>query len=99
MSDLAELVPGESYDLGNGVRYSKCLDKDGNWFAIDEWHLTPDGKLCGGWVPFDVQSKYVTKASAKWTVNSYDPLDLSPSLLCTRCNHHGFIRQGQWIPA
>lgn len=34
-----------------------------------------------------------------WTVESFEPLTLSPSLLCRLCGHHGFIREGRWIPA
>lgn len=38
-------------------------------------------------------------ASACWTVESWEPLTLSPSLLSTCCGDHGFIRNGRWIPA
>lgn len=93
-----EALPTEAIDLGNGSHYSKVVDKDNKWIGINEWHLSPTGKLCGGWVPFNVQSEYLA-GGEKWTVNSYDPLDLSPSLLCTACGHHGFIRQGRWVPA
>lgn len=34
-----------------------------------------------------------------WDVLSVNPLTLSPSLLCKACGHHGFIRQGRWVPA
>ena len=34
-----------------------------------------------------------------WTVESWDPLTLSPSLLCKLCGDHGFIREGRWVPA
>lgn len=37
--------------------------------------------------------------AATWQVESWDPLTLSPSLACTRCNDHGFIREGRWEPA
>jgi hypothetical protein len=35
-----------------------------------------------------------------WTVNSLDPLDISPSILCDRTPDgvHGFIRNGRWEP-
>jgi hypothetical protein len=33
-----------------------------------------------------------------WTLQSLDPLDLSPSFLC-HCGFHGFIRQGKWVQA
>lgn len=34
-----------------------------------------------------------------WDVLSVNPLTLSPSLLCRACGHHGFIREGKWVPA
>ena len=36
---------------------------------------------------------------ATWTVEGWEPLTISPSLLCTVCGDHGFIRQGKWVPA
>lgn len=33
-----------------------------------------------------------------WTVESWDPLTISPSVLCA-CGFHGFIRGGRWVPA
>lgn len=33
-----------------------------------------------------------------WTLVSREPLTLSPSLLCTVCGAHGFIRDGRWLP-
>lgn len=35
----------------------------------------------------------------RWQVVNWEPLTLSPSLLCLSCGLHGFIRDGQWIPA
>lgn len=34
-----------------------------------------------------------------WTVEKESPLTLSPSILCRTCGHHGFIRDGKWVPA
>lgn len=34
-----------------------------------------------------------------WTVESWEPLTLSPSLLCRLCGDHGFIREGRWVRA
>lgn len=34
-----------------------------------------------------------------WDLVSEEPLTLSPSLLCLACGHHGFIRDGKWVPA
>lgn len=89
----------EIIDLGNGAKYTRVVDKNGTWIAINEWHLTPTGRLCGGFVPFDVQSEWLAGGRPKWTVQSYDPLTLSPSLQCTSCGHHGHIQNGRWVPA
>jgi hypothetical protein len=34
-----------------------------------------------------------------WTLDSEDPLTLSPSLLCTQCGDHGLVREGRGVPA
>lgn len=34
-----------------------------------------------------------------WTVESWEPLTLSPSVLCRACGLHGWIRGGRWVPA
>ena len=34
-----------------------------------------------------------------WTVESWDPLTISPSVLCNKCGDHGFIRDGRWVRA
>jgi hypothetical protein len=59
----------------------------------------PDGKggECEGWVPF--LGRYSDFPDKGWTVESESPLTLSPSLLCRACGHHGFIREGKWVPA
>ena len=36
----------------------------------------------------------------RWEVHSWDPLDISPSLLAhCPCKDHGFIRAGKWVRA
>ncbi len=54
---------------------------------------------CEGGITFDgpVQ-RQVHPCAPKWTVESWDPLTLSPSLLCG-CGDHGFVRAGRWAPA
>lgn len=88
--------PG-SIDLGNGSFFVKSLDRAGQWIAITEWHKNPEGRLCGGWVPFNVVSEYILPGTPKWEVKSLDPLHLEPSLLCG-CGNHGWIRNGRWEP-
>lgn len=98
MSVIHDEPPEQAVSLGSDHLYTKGVDQDGVWIAIHEWHKTSDGRWCVGYVPFDVpESKYFVPRSEHWTVESYEPLTLSPSLLCTACNSHGFIREGKWV--
>lgn len=69
------------------------------WGAIVE-HLTPEGRPCGSGITFagPIQSE-VGAGGPTWTVEAWEPLTLSPSLLCRACKDHGFIRGGRWVPA
>ncbi len=63
-------------------------------------HLTPAGKLCASAATFagEVQRR-IEPNKPTWTVESWEPLTLSPSLLCTACGDHGFVRGGRWVAA
>ena len=62
------------------------------------WHRQPAAPQgwCGGGVLFSTAPAGMT--GGRWTVESWEPLTLSPSLLC-HCGDHGFIRDGQWVVA
>jgi len=82
-------------DIGHGVRISvrKLCDTDDSAGIYYE-HQRPDGSgTCHGWVPFKPHH------NSGWDVASLDPLTISPSMLCRACGHHGFIRDGKWVPA
>jgi hypothetical protein len=32
-----------------------------------------------------------------WQVQQIEPLTVTPSILCGRCQTHGFITNGQWV--
>lgn len=55
---------------------------------------------CAGAVTFDgpVQKQLVPDRG-RWQVQSWEPLTISPSLLCGGCGDHGFIRAGKWVRA
>ena len=63
-------------------------------------HPRADGKPheCFGSVRFDLPELRHFDG-AKWTVESWDPLTLSPSIRCLECGAHGFIRAGRWVKA
>lgn len=54
---------------------------------------------CEGGLTFDgpVQQQ-LEPQQPKWTVESWEPLTLSPSVLCA-CGDHGWVREGRWVPA
>ena len=79
-------------NIGHGVTI-EVLDLDGRAEGLEYHHPAPAGRECGGWVPFK------PAAPNGWDVVSLEPLTLSPSLLCTACGHHGWIRNGQWVSA
>jgi hypothetical protein len=80
----------------NRVRFEGYPDVE-RWGAILA-HTDPTGRPCEGMVTFDGEIQQALSKSPKWTVESWDPLTLSPSVLCS-CGDHGFIRDGRWVPA
>lgn len=109
--DLNPLGP-HAMDLGNDhwAEYSAWApDRDLNpqdahlpdvprW-GILIYHRNPAGEWCAGFCTFSggVQREVAPNATT-WTVESWDPLTISPSVLCS-CGDHGFIRNGRWEPA
>lgn len=55
------------------------------------------GKPCSGGVTFDsdVARRIGYQPGRLWQVESWEPLTISPSVLCS-CGDHGFIRNGRW---
>jgi len=65
--------------------------------GLIETHLDGTGEWCGGQVPF--RGHGTLPDGPEWDVISSDPLTLSPSVLCRTCGHHGWIRDGKWVPS
>ena len=86
-------------DLGGGHTFEfTCAMRDGveveNAGGIHR-HPRPDGSgECAGAVTF---REFAYDGHPVWDVESFDPLTLSPSLLCRSCGSHGFIRNGKWV--
>lgn len=76
-------------DIGHGVTV-EVRRIDGEFAGLEYAHPCPQG-LRLGWIPVG--------PPGGWTLESEAPLTLSPSLLCPKCGHHGFIRNGAWVPA
>jgi hypothetical protein len=57
------------------------------------------GQRCPGFIYIDSpQARELFPGRQFWTVESWEPLTLSPSLLCS-CGDHGFVREGRWVRA
>jgi hypothetical protein len=102
----------------NGTVTSKGVDDRGPIGAIvvHTRESAPHG-YCVGAITFDVpwlHEGFRTRGSqsaALWQVQSFDPLTVSPSLLCKapvydenkqqigECGDHGFIQNGRWVRA
>lgn len=73
------------------------------WAGIIEWHVNREtGEFCGGFIAFagfDGMTSHGQSPANRptWTVKSFEPLTLSPSLSCSACGNHGFIRDGKWV--
>lgn len=87
----------DGIDIGHGVRiyWTVAEDPDVRVGLIEE-HDSPSGR-CAGNVFF--RGRVPDDCHPAWTIESEDPLTLSPSILCRTCGHHGFIRGGRWVPA
>lgn len=74
-------------------------DKHGNRIGFHEWHYCLDQVNAGG-VWFDIPAAHeAVPNSMYWDLVSMDPLTVEPSILCRRCGHHGWIREGRWVSA
>lgn len=107
-------TPGEhSFDLGHGHRgefEQWAPDRELNPGVahlpdVERWgmlifHTSAEtGKPCAGFVTFAGQvQREVSPHQVTWDVQCWDPLTITPSVLCS-CGDHGFIREGRWVPA
>jgi hypothetical protein len=107
-------MASEEIDIGHGhfIRYFQWApDRDLNpqydgipdvpKCGLQVRHTAPDGTECMSGIHFDLpEVKAVFPDDRhRWAVESWEPLTISPSLLCMRCGDHGFIRDGKWVPA
>ena len=82
--------------LGGGVENAEVRFLDGEPRGVYYEHPCIGGALAPSYIPI----AYVpSQPRNDWRIERLDPLTLSPSLLCRACGHHGFIRDGKWVPA
>lgn len=112
---MDEMTEHGAIDLGDGhsmsyVRWApdRALNPqyadlpDVEKYLVLVYHTKPDGSPCMGGATLDSPSaRALEPGKPKWTVESWDPLTLAPSLLCLAegCGDHGFIRAGRWVRA
>jgi hypothetical protein len=67
--------------------------------------LRPDDEQCrdlgycrGAFTPESETTRRLFPEQALWQVSCWEPLTVSPSILC-HCGDHGFIQGGCWVPA
>lgn len=64
------------------------------------YHKKPDGTECFSGITFESEvAKNLDDDRPTWKVESWEPLTISPSLLCRICGDHGFIRDSRWVKA
>lgn len=79
---------------GHRIRVMFMYQGDGTPIGLIEEHNKPDGSNCEGIIHFKSHSP-----EHGWEIVGELPLSLDPSLLCTICQDHGWIRDGRWVPA
>lgn len=93
-------MTADRLDLGHGVTLEFR-----SWGEIEragyfQEHRTSGGEACFSGGMFDLPGVRENFPERElWQVESFDPLTLSPSMLCTICGNHGFVKNGRWVPA
>ena len=97
MTDPQRVVLGEGRTASRVVFPPPAGDLVGETAGFLVTHPGADGEPClspsGHFIPTHSESP------VRWTIDSMQPLTLSPSLACRVCGDHGFIREGRWVPA
>jgi hypothetical protein len=84
--------PEDAIDIGHDVQI-ELRRIGGEFYGVGYWHKNQEtGAQCSGYAPVKPSS------DDGWDVVSLEPLTLAPSLLCRACGHHGWIRDGVWVP-
>jgi hypothetical protein len=101
----------DEFDLGDGCSFTWLMHgdyrerpDDHELIGLIEHHPKPSpeapGLYCGGYVAWKAtdaaQPRHRLVAGG---IGDEEHLAVSPSLLCRTCGHHGFIREGRWVPA
>lgn len=89
-----------SPDRDLNPQYKDVPDIDPLGAIVHHLDKRDPSKMCMSGVYFDLPNvRAVIDSDYCWQVESLEPLSISPSLLCTDCGDHGFIKNGRWINA
>jgi hypothetical protein len=91
------LPADEPIDIGHGGTIT-LYDFEGEIIGLTEGHKDQQDNPCFGFVSFK-GARWADGNEGKWTIVQAKPLTLSPSILCTTCGRHGYIRDGKWVEA
>ena len=94
-------------EIGPEACLRESAYQDGTLAGFIEAHAAADMDVrCEGFLtvnlPTHVEPSEVERARPRWTMTGSlagGDLTLSPSVLCRRDGHHGFVRDGKWVPA
>ena len=86
-------------DIGGGVSISpaRCTNGDEVCLYLIKHEHPGKGECIAAAVPLPRPCRAGDK-EPWWTVESEEPLTLTPSIAC-ECGLHGFIRDGRWVAA
>jgi hypothetical protein len=87
-------------DLGHGhiMRFAVDSRSEQRFFIDEHPQANGPGQCAGSGRLLAPGRARPDDGKAYWTIESEEPLTLSPSLLCTACGDHGWVRGGVWVP-
>jgi hypothetical protein len=87
-------------DLGHGVSWSPLVDRDGDLVALLERHdCAPESRGVGS-LPLRTEAGMrAFPDGPHWTLETQEPITITPSVRCRTCGKHGWIKGGEWVPA
>lgn len=95
----------DEFDLGDGCSFTWLYASGGEQLiGLIEYHPKPEGApgiYCGGYIAWVDTGGNTGRAKHHLIAGSpgdEEHLTIHPSLLCRTCGHHGFIRDGRWVP-
>lgn len=88
-------------DGNNALEFIRWKDDPEPYQAL-WWHRRADsetGWCAGSFAWRNPSPEHFPGKGVLWDLVRWEPLTVSPSLLCLECRAHGFIREGKWVPA